>query len=162
MSVPVPKIAAKEEPGTTGKPLFVGLSGWIHNLGADDQQKRKVRTRCSANALALAEQHSAVMSSSCGDGGCTTKYGTDRLSVPNIAAKACYEPFHYEWISEAKMLWLCIFMVNFSGRLRQLVRSSLCGPRRGIPLLTPRLPHTCYEEGLGRCRPVHEIPGSLN
>jgi hypothetical protein len=87
------------------------------------------------------------MSSSCGDGGCTTKYGTDRLSVPNIAAKACYEPLRHQWISEAKMLWLCIFMVNFSGRLRQLVRSSLCGPRRGIPLLTPRLPHTCYEEG---------------
>jgi hypothetical protein len=45
------------------------------------------------------------------------------------------------------MLWLCILMVNFSGRLRQLVRSSLCVPRRGIPLLTPRLPHTRYEKG---------------
>jgi hypothetical protein len=98
------------------------------------------------------------MSSSCGDGGCTTKYGTDRLSVPNIAAKACYEPLRHQWISESRMLWLCIFMVNFSGRLRQLVRSSLCGPRRGIPLLTPSLPEWA-SAGAGR---FTEIPGSLN
>jgi hypothetical protein len=103
------------------------------------------------------------MNSSCGEGGCTTRHGTDRLSVPNIAAKACYQPLRHQWISEAKMLWLCIFMVSFSGRLRQLVRSSFCGPRRGIPLLTPRLPHTCYEEGAsaGAGR-FTEIPGSLN
>ena len=103
------------------------------------------------------------MSSSCGDGGCTTKYGTDRFSVPNIAAKACYEPLRYQSILEATMLWLCIFTVNFSGRLRRLVRSSLCGPRREIPLLTPRLPHTCYEEGSSAGAGwLTEIPGSLD
>jgi hypothetical protein len=49
-------------------------------------------------------------------------------------------------------------MVNFSGRLRQLARSSLCGPRRGIPLLAPSLPE-CASAGAGR---FTEIPGSLN
>src|SRR6266481_1166570 len=83
------------------------------------------------------------MSSSCGDGGCTTKYGTDRLSVPKIVAKACYEPRVYQWISESRMLWLYIFFRTAPAACSFIP----CGPRRGIPLLTPRLPHTCYEEG---------------
>jgi hypothetical protein len=101
------------------------------------------------------------MSSSCGDGGRTTKYGTDRLSVPKIVAKACYEPLRYQWIWNQEC-FRCVFHGEFFRAAPAACSFIPLRPKAGNSVAHAEAPAHMLRRGAsaGASR-FTEIPGSL-